>query len=162
MLGFCCQSRFRFECRQPLLNFTPRQFPFEHFRSSTSVNNSVRLTSSLIRAIKMAFVYSNHPCFPGARGQNLTFALASPTSFAYHEPMLNVTLNDKTAKLLESYRRSKRLSREKALEVLLEDVMQRIVPDISHSSCPQRRRSSVTRFQNQPVRIKQCCDHLRK
>ena len=39
--------------------------------------------------------------------------------------MLNVTLNDRTAKLLESYRRSKRLSREKALEVLLEDVMQR-------------------------------------
>jgi hypothetical protein len=60
-----------------------------------------------------------------ARGQNVAFALALPQSTAYHEPMLNVTLNDKTAKLLESYRRSKRLSREKALEALLEDVMQR-------------------------------------
>jgi hypothetical protein len=60
-----------------------------------------------------------------ARGQNGAFALALPLSTAYHEPMLNVTLNDKTAKLLESYRRSKRLSREKALEALLEDVMQR-------------------------------------
>jgi hypothetical protein len=39
--------------------------------------------------------------------------------------MLNITLTDKTAKLLESYRRSKRLSREKALEVLLEDVTER-------------------------------------
>ena len=39
--------------------------------------------------------------------------------------MLNVTLNDKTAKLLESYRRTKRLSREKALERLLEEVTQR-------------------------------------
>ena len=39
--------------------------------------------------------------------------------------MLNVTLNDKTAKLLESYRRTKRLSREKALELLLEEVTQR-------------------------------------
>ena len=39
--------------------------------------------------------------------------------------MLNVTLNDKTAKLLESYRRGKHLSREEALEALLEEVTQR-------------------------------------
>jgi parvulin-like peptidyl-prolyl isomerase len=39
--------------------------------------------------------------------------------------MLNVTLNDKTAKMLESYRRAKRLSREQALEKLLEEVTQR-------------------------------------
>ena len=39
--------------------------------------------------------------------------------------MLDVTLNDKTAKLLESYRRSKHLSREQALEALLKEVMQR-------------------------------------
>jgi hypothetical protein len=55
----------------------------------------------------------------------VAFALALPESTACHESMLNVTLNDKTAKLLESYRLSKRLSREKALEALLEDVMQR-------------------------------------
>jgi hypothetical protein len=36
--------------------------------------------------------------------------------------MLSVTLNDKTAKLLESYRRSQRLSREQAIEKLLEEV----------------------------------------
>jgi hypothetical protein len=39
--------------------------------------------------------------------------------------MLNITLNDKTAKLLESYRRSKHLSREQALEELLEEATQR-------------------------------------
>jgi hypothetical protein len=41
--------------------------------------------------------------------------------------MLNVTLNDKTAKLLESYRRSHKISREKALEVILEEATQRQV-----------------------------------
>ncbi len=39
--------------------------------------------------------------------------------------MLNITLNDKTAKLLESYRRGKHLSREQALEELLEEATQR-------------------------------------
>ncbi len=41
--------------------------------------------------------------------------------------MLNVTLNDKTAKLLESYRRSHKISRQKALEVILEEATQRQV-----------------------------------
>jgi hypothetical protein len=41
--------------------------------------------------------------------------------------MLNVTLNDKTAKMLESYRRAQHLSREQALEKLLEEVTQRQV-----------------------------------
>jgi galactokinase/mevalonate kinase-like predicted kinase len=41
--------------------------------------------------------------------------------------MLNVTLNEKTAKLLENYRRSKKISREKALESILEEATQRHV-----------------------------------
>jgi hypothetical protein len=57
----------------------------------------------------------------------MVFTLALKRGTAYHVRMLNVTLNDKTAKLLESYRRGKRLSREKALEVLLEEVTQRQV-----------------------------------
>jgi hypothetical protein len=39
----------------------------------------------------------------------------------YHQGMLNVTLNDKTAKLLESHRRTERLSREKALDKLFKE-----------------------------------------
>jgi hypothetical protein len=39
--------------------------------------------------------------------------------------MLSVTLNDKTAKLLESYRRAQHLSREQALEKLLEEATER-------------------------------------
>jgi hypothetical protein len=41
--------------------------------------------------------------------------------------MLNVTLNDRAAKLLETYRRSKKISREKALESILEEATQRQV-----------------------------------
>ncbi len=39
--------------------------------------------------------------------------------------MLSVTLNDKTAKLLESYSRAQHLSREQALEKLLEEATER-------------------------------------
>jgi hypothetical protein len=39
--------------------------------------------------------------------------------------MLSITLNDKTAKLLESYRRAQHMSREQALEKLLEEATER-------------------------------------
>ena len=56
--------------------------------------------------------------------------------------MLNVTLNDKTAKLLESYRRGKHLSREQALEALLEEVTQR-------QTMQNALRANWSRFANQ-------------
>ncbi len=62
--------------------------------------------------------------------------------------MLNITLNDKTAKLLESYRRSKRLSREQALEILLEDVTERqALQNALTSNWAQQAKSPDTDFE---------------
>jgi hypothetical protein len=62
--------------------------------------------------------------------------------------MLNVTLNDKTAKLLETYRHSKKISHEKALESILEEATQRqVMQQVLSQNWAAQTESDIDKFE---------------